>query len=178
MDDFHSITKVQKANLLICFYDIANFSSISRSKVDSIEIFELLNGMAKITYNAVNNSTGYVVKFIGDSALLIFPESSIDEGASLLLSLKEKLEEFFQAKGFSIKVAFNLHFGEVALGPFGNDSHTTLEVFGDHVNATAALAKGQHRGRFVISPQVFRKLSPETRKKFHKYTPPIVYLAE
>jgi hypothetical protein len=30
----------------------------------------------------------------------------------------------------------------------------------------------------VISPQAFRKLSPATRKSFHKYTPPVVYVAE
>jgi hypothetical protein len=48
---------------------------------------------------------------------------------------------------------------------------------GEAVNIASMLGRGEHRGRLVISPQVFRKLSPETRKSFRKFTPPIVYVA-
>jgi hypothetical protein len=52
------------------------------------------------------------------------------------------------------------------------------DVLGETVNI-AAMAGSSHRpGGFAITPQVFRKLEPETRKAFHKFTPPIVYLAE
>jgi len=34
------------------------------------------------------------------------------------------------------------------------------------------------KGRFTISPQLFRKLDAATRKSFHKYTPPVTYLAD
>ena len=176
MDDFKNITKVQKTNLLVCFYDIANFSSIARSGNDVTELFDLLNGMAKITHEEITGSSGHVVKFIGDSAIIIYPEPRVDEGVNTLLSLQRKLEEYFQTAGFPIKIGFNLHFGEVAIGPYGAEPYTSIEVFGDPVNTAATLSKGQHRGGYVISPQVFRKLNPETRKKFHKHTPPIVYL--
>ncbi len=178
MDDLQTISEVQKPNLLICFYDIDNFSSVSRSKPDATEVFELLSTMAKITYAKIDGSSGHVVKFIGDAALLVFPESHVDEGVNLLLALKQALEEFFQSEGIAVRLRFSLHYGEAAIGPFGPEAHESLDVFGDNVNVAAALAKGQHRGRFIISPQVFRKLNPKTRKVFHKYTPPIVYLAD
>ena len=53
-----------------------------------------------------------------------------------------------------------------------------IKFIGDSVNNAAMLAGKDYRARFVITPQVFRKLKPETRKKFHKFTPPVVYIAE
>jgi class 3 adenylate cyclase len=69
-----------------------------------------------------------------------------------------------------------VHFGETAIGPFGGS--TELDVMGDSINVAARLGRGEHRGRFIISPQAFRKLKPETRKVFHKHTPPVVYVAD
>lgn len=62
---------------------------------------------------------------------------------------------------------FKAHFGPVMAGPIGirNDKH--LDVFGETVNIAAMLkANG-----IAITPQVFRKLEPETRKLFKKHTP-------
>ena len=178
MDDLSAISSVRKINLLICFYDIENFASIARDRPDPVEIFDILNGMAKITHGKIDGSPGHVVKFIGDSALLIFPEGAEDEGVNLLLQLKDELETFFGRQGCSTRTRFNVHFGEVAVGPFGVGRRVSLDVFGDSVNTAAMLGRGQHRGRFVISPEAFAHLSAATQKRFHRYTPPIVYLAE
>jgi hypothetical protein len=51
-------------------------------------------------------------------------------------------------------------------------------VVGDSVNIAATLDRGRNQGKFIISPQVFRKLRPETRKYFHKFTPPVIYISE
>jgi class 3 adenylate cyclase len=47
MDPFESITRPQKADLLICFTDIEGFTAISRAKADPLELFELLSGFAR-----------------------------------------------------------------------------------------------------------------------------------
>ena len=52
------------------------------------------------------------------------------------------------------------------------------DVFGPTVNNAAMVDRRQQRGRFVMTPQAFRSLKPDTRKRFHKHTPPVVYLAE
>lgn len=175
MDPFESITRPQKANLLICFTDIEGFTTTSRAKTDPLELFELLSGFAREISGALEGSAGRVVKLIGDSALIVFPAEEADSGMQLLLGLKPRLERYLATQGAKARVLFQVHVGEVAIGPFGGDG--ALDVIGDHVNAAARLGRPDHRGAFVISAQAFRRLKPATRKAFHKHTPPIVYLA-
>ena len=175
MDPFESITRPQKADLLICFCDVEGFTAISRAKPDPLELFELLDGFARGMRGAVEGSAGRVVKLIGDSALIVFPADAADAGMQILLDLKRRLERYLARQGAKARVLFQVHVGEVAVGPFGGGG---LDVMGDQVNVTARLGRGEHRGAFVISPQAFRRLRPATRKLFHKHTPPIVYVAE
>lgn len=57
-------------------------------------------------------------------------------------------------------------------GPIGTRNDKRLDVFGETVNIAAMLkANG-----IAITPQVFRKLEPETRKLFKKHTPPVTYI--
>ncbi|MBU0934792.1 MAG: hypothetical protein KKC64_04185, partial [Spirochaetes bacterium] len=54
------------------------------------------------------------------------------------------------------------------------------DIIGETVNIAATMGSGgqnSHRNRLILSPEAFRSLGPELRKKFHKFTEPIVYLA-
>ncbi|MBV8083184.1 MAG: hypothetical protein JO247_00065 [Chloroflexi bacterium] len=64
----------------------------------------------------------------------------------------------------------NAHFGEVTLGPMGRERR--LDVIGQTVNVTATLGSKD----FALSQQAFRCLTPEHRRLFHKFTPPVLYL--
>jgi class 3 adenylate cyclase len=176
MDPFESITRPQKADLLICFCDIEGFSAIARAKPDPLELFALLDGFAREMQSALAGSAGRIVKLIGDSALIVFPADAADAGMQILLELKPRLERYLAPQGTKARVLFQVHVGEVAVGPLGGDG--ALDVIGDSVNVAARLGRGEHRGVFVISPQAFRRLRPATRKLFHKHTPPVVYVAE
>ena len=176
MDPFESITRPQKADLLICFSDIEGFTAISRAKPDPLELFELLSGFAREMQSALKDSAGRIVKLIGDSALIVFPADQADAGMQLLLELKPRVELYLAKQGAKTRVLFQVHVGEAAVGPFGTDG--SLDVIGDSVNVAARLGRPDHRGAFVISAQAFRRLKPATRKAFHKHTPPIVYVAE
>ena len=179
MATFDEIQKPVQANLLICFCDLANFTSIAKKLEDSLEIFEVLNGMAVAVVRFINSTKGRVIKFIGDSWLIVFPEEAADDGIRQLLELRDRVIEYFKNLDISMKLHVGVHFGEVAIGPYGEQPCRTIDILGDSVNKAAALAGGrEYRGKFVISPQAFRKLKPETRKVFHKYTPPVVYIAE
>ena len=71
------------------------------------------------------------------------------------------------------------HYGQFMLiypPPF-----TAPDLLGETVNITVRLGSGgqkSHPGRLILTATAFRKLAPETRKSFHKFTEPIVYLAE
>lgn len=74
--------------------------------------------------------------------------------------------------GMSCSHYFKVHFGPVMAGPIGTRTDKRLDVFGETVNIAATLKAGG----IAITPQVFRKLAPETRKLFKKHTPPITYI--
>ena len=87
-----------------------------------------------------------------------------------------EIERLFKNKGLGNTLTFSFHFGEMVAGkipPF-----ETWDFGGEAINIAFSLDRGSYRAQFVITPQVFRKLAPPTRKLFHKHTPPIVYLSE
>ncbi len=176
--DISKVTTPRKVSLLISFMDIMGFLGIAQKLKDPLDHFSLLGGFAEIVIHDVESAGGRVIKFIGDSALSVFPEEEADQGVRTLISLKARLEAYLSQKGFPNKLRMTAHVGEVAIGPFGEGHCRQLDVFGDAVNMAATLERAGHGGRLVISPQAFRKLSAATRKVFHRYTPPKVYLAE
>lgn len=178
MATFDEIQKPIKTNLLICFGDLYRFIDVAKKLENALDMFDLLNGMAVTIIRHISSTSGRVIKFIGDSMLIVFPEDSVDEGMLALLEMRDKVAEYFSSRGFDMKMHIGVHFGEVAIGPFGEDPARSIDVLGDPVNRAAVLAGREYRGKFVITPQAFRKLKPETRQRFHKYTPPIVYIAE
>ena len=177
MAAFDEIQKPIKTNVLICFCDLARFLDVSR-KLDAIELFDLLNGMAVTIIRFIGKTRGRIIKFIGDSVLIVFPEDAVDEGVLQLLAMKKEVIAYFKKQGIDIKLHVGIHFGEAVIGPYGEEPCRSIDVLGDNVNKASSLAGREYRGKFVITPQVFRKLKPGTRKTFHKYTPPVVYIAE
>jgi len=173
--DFSKISNPQKVNLLISFIDI---TSTSQKLADSILLFELINSFAHAIIETMHNTSGRIIKFVGDTCLIIFPEDSVDEGVLTIKSIKERCDKLFIQKGIPAKLSINIHFGEVAIGQIGYGEYQSIDIFGDAVSITSKLPRGEHSGKLIISPQTFRKLSPTTRKYFHKYTPPILYIAE
>jgi adenylate cyclase len=176
--DFSNLTTPQKADLLIAFMDIQGFAEIARSLKEPLRMFELLNAWARLVIADVDRTGGRVIKLIGDECMIVYPDESVDAGVRALIAVKQKAEAFLGEQGFSTRIKVTVHFGEVAVGPLGAGSCMAIDILGDAVNVAASLGRGEHRGRLVISPQAFRKLSAATRKSFHKYTPPVVYVAE
>ncbi len=176
--DLTRIDAPEKGNFLVSFADIEGFLGISTSLSDPIELFDLLNGVAAVASECVAQTTGTIVKFIGDACLSVFPEDAVDAGILCLLDLKKRTEALLSRRGFKNRLRISAHFGEAAIGQFGRAPDRRLDIFGQSVNVASGLGRGDHRGRLIISPQAFRKLSTESRRIFHKYTPPIVYVAE
>lgn len=175
--ELSSITDPVKTDLLVCFCDIQGFRRVAEATPDPLDLFRLLEGWAEIAIGAVEKAGGIAVKFIGDSALLAFPPERADAGVNALLALQAGMERYFEKEKRPAKVRFGVHYGEAVIGAFGQGRNRSIDVFGDAVNVAAALEHGAHGGRLVLSAQAFRKLLPATRRRFHKFTQPIVYLA-
>jgi adenylate cyclase len=175
--DFSTIKTPTRVNLLISFMDIQGFVRIAKAVPDLGELYELLNGWASIVITEVENVGGRVIKFIGDSALSVFPEDETSAGVHALLAAKQKSEDFLQSHGFSNRLRVTGHVGETIMGIFGTGHCVGLDLFGDSVNVSATLERADRTGQLILSPQAFRKLDAAARKAFHKHTPPVVYVA-
>lgn len=159
--------------VLVVVYDLANFAPFSR-QAPSAEVFTALNEFYRISEGYIKNDGGSVIKFIGDSGLAIFPEERADAGVRSMLELKKKLDVWLKKAIPGSFLSVNCHFGEVTLGPMHGPHGKSLDAIGETVNICFTLGKR----KFTISPQAFRKLAPDSRKHFKKFTPPIVYNLE
>ena len=97
METIQQTHEIQNVNALICFTDITGFSQVSK-QFNSIELFQLLQEVANITANLVTDASGIIVKYIGDSSLIIFPDEKTDMGVRTLLKLKKDLENYFNSR--------------------------------------------------------------------------------
>jgi len=155
--------------LLIAFSDLHGYSRHA-SRTPDAEVAETMEQLYQRTEAAVAKAGGRVVKFIGDSAMMVFPEDAVDRGVHALLDLKDDVEQWLATIGWKSNMVVKAHYGTVIAGSYG--AQQRFDVIGFAVNTAAML---DSRG-FALSAQAFRKLAPDTRKRFKKHTPPITYI--
>jgi class 3 adenylate cyclase len=163
---------------LVFMTDLNGFGRLTRS-MDLGDLAELLKDFAAITWKHIGTHRGTVVKYLGDSALGYFPAEAVDEGVQALLDMKRDIETNLKVGSTPLGIRVGAHFG-----PFGLAVLPPLDqpdILGETVNIAAMLGSGgqeSHRNRLILTAEAFRKLSPQLRKGFHKFTEPVVYLAE
>jgi adenylate cyclase len=164
-----ALTGPIQTNALVALCDCSRFMQQARGR-PSAQLFAELNELYTLTEDAVAAAGGLVVKFMGDAALVVFPEDLADQGIMALLDLKTTVDRWLRSRPLGNSLYVDVHFGEVTLGRMGRAGR--LDVIGETVNIAAKLGS---RG-FGLSQQAFRCLSPEHRKLFHRFTPPVLYL--
>ncbi|MCP4163731.1 MAG: hypothetical protein GY760_27035 [Deltaproteobacteria bacterium] len=162
---------------IISVCDLENFIKISKA-LDSREVFNLLDDIQILIVNSLLDLEPVLIKNIGDGNLIIFKKENVDVKISALYNLKKEIEALLKSRGFNTKASFSNHYGEVTIGKLGIKPFESIDAFGESINTTFVMNGKPFRGRFNISPQLFRKLDRETRKIFHKYTPQIMYIAD
>ena len=158
-----------QVNVLVAMCDCSRFMQSTKGR-SSTDLFADLNDFYLLTEDAVQAAGGLVVKFMGDAALVLFPEELADQGIMALLDLKASIDRWLQDRPIANSLHVNVHFGEVTLGRMGRAGN--LDVIGETVHIAATLGSRS----FALSQQAFRQLTPEHRQLFHKFTPPVLYL--
>ena len=162
----------QQCDLLVAFSDLSAFKRFAQERSEE-QLFAAMSEYYELVGDIVTGGGGKVVKFIGDAALLVFPADGIDAGVLALRALKERGDQFFAVRNEACRHVIKMHFGPVCCGPIGTRDDKRFDVFGYTVNIAALLpANG-----LALTPQVFRRLAPETRQYFKKHTPPITYIS-
>jgi len=157
--------------LLVVFLDLTRFTA-QTLRTDDAEVADTLDAHYERVGDAIRKAGGNLVKFIGDAALAVFPESAVDTGVTMLLDLKDEVDHAMAARNWECRLGVKAHFGPVVAGLFGERDAKRYDVIGKTVNTAAVL---ESRG-VTLSAEAFRTLGSETRKRFKKHTPPISYI--
>src|SRR5689334_16373073 len=106
------------ATLLITFIGLNRFSAQSRRIGDS-DLADIVDTYYERVAARVAAANGRLVKFMGDGALVVFPEDGVDVGVAALLALKDEIDAWMTSLGWECRLAARAHFGTVIAGSFG-----------------------------------------------------------
>ena len=156
---------------LIACSDLTGFTKLAQSRPEE-ETFRFLSEYYEFVGDKITPANGTVIKFMGDAALMLFSESSVDRGMMALLALYTEGDRYLADQGVSCRHHIRAHFGAVLMGELGTRTEKRRDILGSEVNAMFLLKTTG----FTITTAAFRKLSKETRVHFKKHTPPITYI--
>jgi class 3 adenylate cyclase/HAMP domain-containing protein len=129
-----------KRKLTILFSDIRSYTSLSES-MTPLETFSFLNQYLAFMGQAIDNSGGFIDKYIGDAIMALFDDDTADCALHAALSMRQMLDNFNQERDRNglplIEIGIGLHRGEVIMGTVGFSSRIDSTVIGDAVNVAS-----------------------------------------
>jgi class 3 adenylate cyclase len=173
IDQFKEKPRIQ--NVLVAFFDINNFIGLTK-RIKGKDLFLLIDELYKIASGAIRKAEGHIVKYIGDSALIVFAEEHVNQGVETLVQLKAELESHLESRGFDNTISFSASFGQVTLGFVGEPPFRYFDIYGDTVQFTVRLNGRPVRGAFSLSDSLVDRLGPETRALFKEVESPRIYI--
>jgi adenylate cyclase len=148
------------APLLLAFIDLSRFSKESLQRDDE-QVADTIDAYYGLVSREIAGAGGRVVKFIGDAALIVFPDAEADAGVRALIRLKTEAEALLATHGWSSRLGAKVHVGTAIAGEFGPASSSHYDVIGRAVNETAMMPTSD---RIVVSEAALRRVSPDTRR--------------
>jgi class 3 adenylate cyclase len=162
-----SITSVQlgdhvKAEMAVMFSDIRGFTSRSET-MTAKENFDFVNEYLKLVSPLIQQHEGFIVKFLGDGMMAIFPYGVKDAVAAGIE--KEKIVQEFnktlKERGLPpISVGIGIHTGSMMVGMIGDELRMQGDAFSDNVNLTSRI-EGLNKffgTSMIISEDTLRQL--------------------
>jgi class 3 adenylate cyclase len=146
--------------LLLAFIDLSRFSKESLHRDDE-QVAETIDAYYGLVSHEIAGAGGRVVKFIGDAALIVFPEAAADAGVRVLVRLKSSVEAMLAAQGWNSRLGAKVHVGSAIAGDFGPPGDMRYDVIGRAVNETAMMPTTD---RIVLSDAARRHVSADTHR--------------
>lgn len=130
-----------KAEMAVMFSDIRGFTSMSE-KMTAKENFDFVNEYLKLVSPLIQKHEGFIVKFLGDGMMAIFPYGVKDAVAAGIE--KEKMVQEFnktlKERGLPpITVGIGVHTGPMMVGMIGEELRMQGDAFSDNVNLTSRI---------------------------------------
>ena len=160
----------QRQTLGVAFFDLSRIAEWSSGEEDA-HVAGFLQAFYELSARRIEAAGGRVVKFMGDAGLAVFAREAAEGVIFALCELTREARALAREFGLDTYLNVNVHVGDVMAGGFGPPGAERYDVIGKTVNVAARLGR---RG-VTLSPQAFRCLAAEARKRFAKITPPVTY---
>jgi adenylate cyclase len=134
--------------------DITGFARAAAAKGD-LETFKLLAEVCSLIGDEVERAGGNVIKFIGDSSLIIFPSDAPHVAVSALRAVQARAADLMPRFGPDCHLHVRLHVGKVACGLLGTAVDKRCDVIGRAVNELFLMPNEE----FLISGELQRRLA-------------------
>jgi class 3 adenylate cyclase/streptogramin lyase len=125
----------------VMFSDIRSFTTISETMTPQ-ENFNFVNAYLKRVAPIIRGNDGFIVKFLGDGMMAVFPngaEDGVKAGIAKLTQVKEYNVRRQQEGWKPIKIGIGVHTGHMMVGMVGEKARMQGDAFSDNVNLTARL---------------------------------------
>lgn len=155
--------------MAVMFSDIRSFTTLSESMTPQ-ENFDFVNAYLRQVSPVIRNHAGFIVKYLGDGMMAVFPngaDDAVKAGIGKLKKVEEKNIDRFEKGLLPIKVGIGVHFGHMMVGMVGESARMQGDAFSDNVNLTARLESLTkfYGVSLVISEQALQHLTnPEKYK--------------
>ena len=166
--DFQLGDHVSK-EMAIMFSDIRSFTTMAEQMTPQ-ENFDFINTYLQRISPEIRNHNGFIVKYIGDGVMAVFPEG-VDDAIQAGIVMLEQLQEYNQSRQINgyipLNIGIGIHVGDTMVGIIGDANRMQADALSDHVNLTARLESlTKYYGvSLLISGDVVERLSqPE---KYH-----------
>ena len=158
----------EKQEVSILFTDIANFTRLT-SRMDSDDLFRLLNNYYQVALSSVHENDGTVVNLIGDAILAIwnapFTQPNKEERACrAALLLRSRLAQFeAREQSLPLHTRVGLHAGFAHVGNLGSTEHFDYAAVGDSVNLASRLeGLNKHLGTDILATRDIQRSVEKT----------------
>jgi adenylate cyclase len=127
--------------MAVLFSDIRSFTTISETMTPK-ENFGFVNAYLKRVSPEIRNHNGFIVKFLGDGMMAVFPDGA-DDAVSAGIAKLQKVRDYNlhrQQEGrLPIQIGIGVHVGHMMVGIVGEHHRMQGDAFSDSVNLTARL---------------------------------------
>ena len=129
------------AEMAVMFSDIRGFTTMSED-MSPQENFDFVNTYLQMVSPIIQRYDGFIVKFLGDGMMAIFPYA-VDDAVRAGIEKQKQVEAFnaeLHSKGLPpIQVGIGIHTGHMMVGMIGEAMRMQGDAFSDNVNLTSRL---------------------------------------
>lgn len=156
----------QRRQVTVIFVDLSGYTRLSE-KIDSEQLYELVQQCMKIFANDVYKYDGIVDKFTGDGLMALFgapiahennAELAIRAAMDMQTDLAVISAQLQERLGSEIKAHIGLHSGYVVVGGVGSNMMMNYTAIGDVVNLAKRIESAAEPGVILVSDAVYRQV--------------------